>query len=139
LFSDPQVASQQVANLFVDTIQRPDDCLSVFSELIGEGDVPEWAKCFFVTSQSFIKLDGGHGSLEIAEKVVPTLSLEQAKEFLEKEFAAPPDELKKWKIAALVFNSFPDSRDELMRVFPQKTRPNITAPKARPILDLIYK
>jgi hypothetical protein len=140
LFDEPQVVSQEVTNMFVMASREPaDDLLSVFGDLIGEEDVPEWAKCFFVTSTSFIKWAQGHQRLKIAEKVVPTLSLHQAKEFLEKGFVNPPNEAKNWKLAALVFKSFPNDRDELRSVFPQKTRPVVMNAKLQSTLDLIYK
>jgi hypothetical protein len=140
LFDEPQVVSQEVANLFVEAIRgRTDDCLSLFSDLIGEGDVPEWAKCFFVTSKSFIKWAEGRQPLKIAEKVVPTLSLQQAKEFLEKEFINPPHESKEWRLAELVFKSFPDGHSELRSVFPQKLDPDAIPSEVQPIFDLIYK
>jgi hypothetical protein len=83
-------------------------------------NVPDWARQFLVNSTAFLKWGQGDSDLDICRKVIPMLSLEQAKEFLMGQYTGEgPQRSREWKIVRLLFQSFPTDQDELFELFPE--------------------
>jgi hypothetical protein len=102
-------------------------------------DVPNWARQFLVNSTAFLKWGQGDSDLDICRKVIPGLSLEQAKGFLVGQYTGEgPQSSKEWKIVGLLFQSFPANREELFELFPEKVRPGNLSEATEKYLDAIY-
>jgi hypothetical protein len=112
--------------------------VNVFAELIGTGEVPEWAQLFFILSAEWLHWGDTFFDIQVAEKIISGLSFDQLKEFAVARYQWPPEGSGEWRVAAAVFAAFPERKEELMQVFPQKKRPESSSAKKAVFFDQIY-
>jgi hypothetical protein len=138
--SSSMVVSQQLAAVCRPMLNQldTDDVIDVLTELMGTGEVPEWAKLFFVLSAGWIEWGETRSDVQVAQKIIRGLSFDQVKEFLVARYRRRPEGFESWNVAAMLFVAFPERKEELMQVFPQKTRPLLCSVKYEAVFDQIY-
>jgi hypothetical protein len=138
--SSSTVVSQQLAAVCCPVAKRSDteSVVGVFAELMGTGEAPEWAKLFFILSAGWLQWGETSFDVQVAERIIPGLTFDQVKEFVGAQYRCQPAGLGGWRVAAMLFAAFPERKEELMQVFPQKKRPPLSSVKTEAVFDQIY-
>jgi hypothetical protein len=120
--------------------KKPQMPLKILLKLIPSNTpVPSWAVEFLKESARHVRYGAiGEEGLDFTARIIPGMSLKDAQTFLA-NLCPRQMELQEneWSIVAEVFRTHAEAKEELLRVFPMKSRPSLF-PRQRLLLDEIY-
>jgi hypothetical protein len=92
-----------------------------------------------VNSGAFLPWGKYESDLNVFNKVVARMPLEEAKQFVMKPFGKEgPSTAIEWRLAAKLFRMIADHREELLDILPRKNTRALIAVGAKEYIDIIY-